>query len=322
MQLSRLVDDLMDVSRITRGQIRLERRRVDLGRIVHEAADTLRDSCDQKRHSLVVEHQAGVRVRGDAVRLTQVFNNLIHNACKYTPDGGRIEVRMSVEGDQARVSVRDTGIGISPSLLPRVFDVFTQDMRALDRSQGGLGLGLTICKRLVEMHRGTVVARSAGPGCGSEFVVTLPIVPVPIEFDDELAPEALTVLVVDDNVDAAYCLQELLRLNGHRTLVAFDGEAALAMASTTLPDVILLDIGLPRVNGYEVARAIRGMRELEGVILVAVTGYSSEEDRRRSMEVGFDAHVAKPVDYEALQRQVPALAPARATGDQPINPRR
>jgi PAS domain S-box-containing protein len=302
--MARLVDDLLDVSRITRGLVRLERRRVHLRGIVDAAIEALRYGCEQKGQTLQVGHQTDAWVRGDAVRLAQVITNLVGNAIKYTPDRGRIDVLVRAEGASVQIVVRDTGIGISPDLLPLIFDIFSQDLRSLDRSQGGLGLGLTIARRLVEMHRGTLVARSAGPGCGSEFVLTLDTV----ESTPGLSDGAVVALVVDDNADAAICMQELLQMHGHLAHVAFDGDAALKAARSLLPDVILLDIGLPRMNGYEVARAIRGIPELEGVTLVAITGYNSKEDRARSSEAGFDAHIAKPVDYAVLQRMVPVLA--------------
>jgi PAS domain S-box-containing protein len=301
--LTRLVDDLLDVGRITRGQVRLERRRVRLGGIVDAAVEAVQPLVQQRAHALTVHCIADPLVRGDAVRLTQVFTNLLTNACKYTPAGGRIEVLVDhVEGG-ARLTVRDNGSGIAPDMLPRVFDIFSQDKRGLDRAEGGLGLGLTITRRLVELHGGSVAANSAGPGCGSEFTVTLPALPAHAGDQD-----ALTVLVIDDNVDAAATMQALVELHGHRCVVAHTGDAGLALARESVPDIVLLDIGLPGMNGYEVARRLRGIPMLEGVLLVAVTGYATEEDRQRALEAGFDVHLSKPVSYEQLLQRLPTLA--------------
>jgi PAS domain S-box-containing protein len=304
--LSRIVDDLLDVSRITRGQVRLDHRRVSMCSVIRDAVDAVRGTCEQMQHTLTVAADRDVLVRGDEVRLTQVLTNLLNNACKYTPQGGRIDLALSTNDGKASVSVRDTGVGIDPLLLPRIFDVFTQDDRTLDRSRGGLGLGLTIARKLAEMHGGTLTAHSSGPGCGSEFVLTVPV----METAGDPASRQVTVLVVDDNVDAAQTLHALLEFSGHRSVLAFDGEQAVQLARQELPDVILLDIGLPRMNGYEVARAIRNMPELKGVMLVAVTGYGAESDRQRAMEAGFDQHMPKPLDYALLQQRVPILASA------------
>jgi PAS domain S-box-containing protein len=304
-QLSRLVDDLLDVGRITRGQVRLERRRVHMGGIVDTAIEAVQPLLVQRGHALDVQRDADPLVRGDPLRLVQVVTNLLSNACKYTNAGGHITLRIGRDGDAAVLSVSDDGSGISPDLLPRVFDIFTQDRRGLDRAEGGLGLGLAISKRLVDMHAGTITAHSAGSGCGSEFVVRLPALPaasgdVP----------GLTVLVIDDNVDAASTLQALVQIHGHRCLVAHEGEAGLAMARTMLPDLVLLDIGLPGMDGYEVARRLRGIPALDGVMVVAVTGYATSDDRQRALDAGFDTHLSKPVSYEQLVERVPMLASA------------
>ena len=306
-QLTRLVDDLLDISRITRGTIRLERRRISLREPLERALEAARPFCEKKRHALQVELAADPLVRGDVVRLTQVLTNIIGNACKYTPEGGRVDVALRSDGTHASVSVRDTGIGITPELLPRVFDIFTQEARSLERAEGGLGLGLSIARRLVDMHGGSIAASSAGPGCGSEFLVTLPLASHG-DVDDGAADERLRVLVVDDNVDSAQSMQALLELAGCNALVAYDGREGLETAQRAVPDVVLLDIGLPVMSGYEVARAIRHDPRLHGVVLVAVTGYGSEEDTRRAMEAGFDHHVAKPVDFDDLVRRIPALS--------------
>jgi PAS domain S-box-containing protein len=307
--LSKLVEDLLDVSRITRGRITLERRRVRLGDVVEQAVDAIRPLCEAKNLALAVHREADPSVRGDTVRLTQVLSNLLNNACKYTPANGSIDVIVSEAGDKAVLRVRDTGIGMPADLVPRVFDMFTQDRRALDRAEGGLGLGLSISRRLAEMHRGSLSASSAGRGCGSEFVLELPLFQ-----GGEPGAETgrVNVLVVDDNRDAALTLQSLLELEGLQCAVAFDGESALEMALRILPDVALVDIGLPGLNGYELARRLRSAPELEGIQLAAVTGYGGQEDRREALDSGFDEHFAKPVTVAELQQRLPLLARGRA----------
>jgi PAS domain S-box-containing protein len=302
--LARLVDDLLDIGRITRGQVRIERQRVRLGAVLDIALEAVHPALTQRAHGLEVDRQADPQVRGDSVRLAQVVTNLLTNACKYTPSGGRIQVRLDEQDGVARLSVADNGSGIAPDLLPRIFDIFTQDKRSLDRAEGGLGLGLAIARRLVDMHGGKLTAASAGPGCGAEFVLELPVLP-PAP-DGELG---LTVLVVDDNVDAASTLQALIEINNHRCLVAHDGEAALAMAREHVPDLILLDIGMPGMSGYEVARRMRSIPMLDGVRIAAVTGYASEDDKQRAFEAGFDVHLSKPVSYEQLLLRLPMLGP-------------
>jgi PAS domain S-box-containing protein len=303
--LTRLVDDLLDVGRITRGQVRLERRRVRLGGIVDTSVEAVQPLVQQRGHALVVHVDADPLVRADAVRLAQVSTNLLTNACKYTPPGGTIDVRIGLHEGSAVLSVRDNGSGIAPDMLPRVFDIFTQDKRGLDRAEGGLGLGLTISRRLAELHGGSLSADSGGPGCGSEFTVRLPALPA--HAGDE---SALTVLVIDDNVDAGLTMQALVEINGHRCVVAHAGEAGLQLAREAVPDIVLLDIGLPGMNGYEVARRLRGIPMLDGVLLVAVTGYATEEDRQRALDAGFDVHLSKPVAYEQLVQRLPMLGPS------------
>jgi CheY-like chemotaxis protein len=298
-QLNRLVDDLLDVSRITRGTIRLEHRHLSLQDVVQRAVEAVRPRMDEKRQALEINMHAEPVVRGDLLRLTQVMTNLLNNACKYTPPEGRIEVEVHQDGGNAVVSVCDSGVGIAPDLLSRVFDLFTQEDRSLDRAEGGLGLGLAIVTRLVEMHGGSIAAHSAGPGCGSKFTITLPLAN-----EAEDAQHNLTVLVVDDNVDAAVTMQALCEVYEQRALVAYEGEEALRIARATPPDVVLLDIGLPGMSGYEVARRLRNLPGLRDVLLIAVTGYGSEDDRRRSIAAGFDLHLAKPVDFEMLQRRI------------------
>jgi PAS domain S-box-containing protein len=307
--LSKLVDDLLDVSRITRGRVRLERRRVRLREVVDGAIDAIAPAGAAKDIAISARHDADPFVRGDPVRLAQVMANLLGNAVKYTPNGGRVDVALDEQDGFARIVVKDTGIGMPPDLLPRVFDMFTQDRRALDRSEGGLGLGLAISRRLAEMHRGRLGASSAGRGCGSEFVLELPV------FAGNgigLEGGRLVVLIVDDNQDAALTLQSLLELRGHQCAVAFDGESAIEAALRLLPDLALIDIGLPGMNGYELARRLRGRPELDGVQLAAVTGYGSAEDRRDALDAGFDEHFAKPVTVETLAQRLPILAGAPA----------
>jgi PAS domain S-box-containing protein len=304
--LTALVNDLLEVSRVTSGRVRLDLRRVRLSESLDQAIEAIRSQCEEKQHKLQVDRQCDPVVRGDAVRLTQILSNVLMNACKYTPPGGRIDVTLAEAGGSASVSVRDTGLGIPADLLPRIFDLFTQDQRALDRSEGGLGLGLSIARNLAEMHGGTLTAISEGRGCGSEFVLQVPM----LDRADSEFPDQVRVLVVDDNHDAALALQAMIELNGHRCVVAFNAESAIAAARSTLPDVALLDIGLPGMNGYELARRLRALPELNGIVLAAVTGYSSEEDRREAIDAGFDLHFAKPVDYGKIVEAVPVLRTA------------
>jgi PAS domain S-box-containing protein len=306
-QLVRLVDDLLDLSRITHNRLELRTRRVDLATVIRQAVQASQPFVDAAGHALEVAlPDEPVPVVADPVRLTQVFGNLINNSCKYTPPGGTIRVSMGRDSQDAIVTVSDTGIGIPPDKLEAVFEMFTQVDRSLERSQGGLGIGLTLVKRLVSMHGGSVVARSAGAGLGSEFVVRLPVataMPAGAEAPD--APRIATarpqhVLIVDDNRDAASSLALLLALDGHRTVVAHDGAEALEAAERHRPDVVLLDIGLPGMSGYEVGRRMRHQPWGRGIMLIALTGWGQPEDRRRSHEAGFDAHLVKPVDHAAL----------------------
>jgi CheY-like chemotaxis protein len=308
-QMARLVDDLLDVSRISRGQITLRRRRVELAEVVGRAVEGSRPLIEARRHELVEALPPGpVWLEADPVRLAQVVGNLLNNAAKYTEDGGRITLSAVTEGGEAVLRVRDTGLGIAPEMLPRIFEMFTQADRSLERSQGGLGVGLTLVKRLVEMHGGSVEAESEGPGRGSEFVVRLPvIVPPPVQLPQRsnggegAAAAGLRILVVDDNRDAAESLSLLLRTRGHDVRTAHDGVAGLEAAASFRPDVALLDIGMPRLSGYDLARRIRGQAWGQGMVLIALTGWGQEEDRRRSAQAGFDHHLVKPVDPDALQ---------------------
>jgi PAS domain S-box-containing protein len=303
-QMSRLVDDLLDVSRITRGKVTLRKEVVELAAAIERAVEISRPLIEARRHELVESLPPGpVWLEADPVRLAQVIANLLNNAAKYTPDRGRITLSASQEGAEVVLRVRDNGVGIAPEVLPHVFELFTQDRRTLDRSQGGLGIGLTLVKGLVEMHGGSVQAFSEGPGRGCEFVVRLPAkASLGPDKGEEGHPTASApsagcrVLVVDDNVDATESLALLLRMSGHEVHTALDGPAALQVAEAFRPEAVLLDIVLPGMDGYEVARRLRHMAGLENAFLVAVTGYGQEEDRRRAEEAGFDAHLVKPAD--------------------------
>jgi two-component system CheB/CheR fusion protein len=323
--LTQMVDDLLDVSRITRGKIELRKVPKELNRLIQHAVDSVRPLLEAQGHELVLALSTEpVRLEVDPTRVEQVLQNLLSNAAKYTERGGRIEVSAGREDSDAVVIVRDNGIGIPQELLPRVFDLFTQADRSLDRSQGGLGIGLTLVRRLIEMHGGSVTARSDGPGKGSEFVVRLPALPQQQTVEIYHTPEhgtpavpimPLRILVVDDNVDAARSLAMLLGLWGHEVQVAHDGPAALAAVQQVAPAVVLLDIGLPGMDGYQVARRLRESLGRHGTKLVAVTGYGQDEDRTRALEAGFDLHMVKPVDPAALQRLLAEVQPDLRPGD-------
>jgi signal transduction histidine kinase/ActR/RegA family two-component response regulator len=329
--MARLIDDLMDVSRITRAKLVLRREKVDLAAIVSQVADVCRKTYADRRHDIRVSVSADPPyVHGDAVRLDQVIGNLLNNSCKYTDPGGIIEVRAVREGNDTLVSVRDNGIGIARTMLPKVFDMFTQAHHSGERAGGGLGIGLSLVKGLVELHGGSVKAHSDGEGRGSEFVVRLPAWVNQPQNDDrsvligassrKIGP-GRRILVVDDNRDAARSLAMLLKLQGHETRTAADGEDAVQQAVEFCPQVILLDIGLPKLDGYEVCRTIRKHRDGSQPIVIALTGWGQEEDRRKSREAGFDSHVVKPVDCAQLMQMIESLAPlseARATLTEPV----
>jgi CheY-like chemotaxis protein len=303
------VDDLLDVSRITRGKVQLKRERVELADVVAKAIEMTSPAIEERRHVLRVHVPRGLVVDGDPARLAQVVANLLTNAAKYTDPGGEIVVAGSEAASAAVLSVRDTGRGIAPEMLPRLFDLFSQEHQEIDRSEGGLGIGLSIVRSLVQAHGGSVEAHSDGKGQGAEFTVRLPLatggvpanetaaraVPASVRADAQLR-----ILVVDDNPDAAELLADSLRALGHTARVAFDGPSAIEEARTFQPDVALLDLGLPVMDGFEVAHRLKSLPRLQDLQLVAITGYGQEVDRRRTREVGFDEHLVKPVDVEAL----------------------
>jgi PAS domain S-box-containing protein len=313
-QMVRLVGDLLDISRITRGKLELRRERLTLASVMNTAIETSQPLIEASQHKLTVDAPTEpIELEGDETRLAQVFANLLNNAAKYTPAGGEITFAAKRQGTEAVVTVRDNGIGIAPDMLPQVFEMFTQVDRSLERAQGGLGIGLTLVRRLVEMHGGRVEAHSAGEGKGSTFTVRLPMVTEGAGDEKQnglghvgrLHPRR--ILVVDDNRDSAITLSVMLRAWGNEIRTAFDGVEAIAAASEFRPDVVLLDIGLPKLSGYDVARAIRGRLSRQPLI-AALTGWGQEEDRRRSKEAGIDHHFVKPVDIEQLKR-VLAKAP-------------
>jgi PAS domain S-box-containing protein len=315
-QLARLVDDLLEVSRITTGRVHLQESRIDLRGVVESAVETSRPQCGQKSQSIAKAlPKEPLWIHGDPMRLEQVVVNLLNNAGKYTDRNGHIWVGLEQQGDQAVLRVRDNGVGIAPEVLPRIFDLFTQADKSLDRSQGGLGIGLALVQSLVTMHRGTVEALST-VGQGSEFVVKLPIVVsvalpamAPVKLVD-LPTRSLRVLVVDDNHDAANSIAMLLRERGHNARVAHDGASAMQAALEFVPQVMLLDIGLPVIDGFQVAKWIRQEASLENVVLVALTGYGQESDRQRTREARFNHHLVKPADFANVQSILSAVAAA------------
>lgn len=306
--MARLLDDLLDVSRISRGRIELRKEPLDLTAVVNRSLEAMRPLFEQGRHELTVSlPPSSLHVEGDAVRIEQVLTNLLNNAAKYTDAGGRIGVTIERQGTDAIVRVRDSGIGIAPEMLPRIFDLFVQAERRLDRSQGGVGIGLTLVRKLVELHGGRIRAHSEGVGQGSEFVVALPALaeprrPLAVDSngDDSHPLPKRRVLVVDDNPDSAETLALLLRLAGQDVRTAFDGPAALAEANDFRPDLVLLDIGMPGMDGYQVAQRLRKELDFRDQTLVALTGWGQDEDRRRSEEAGFDRHLVKPVEMKVL----------------------
>jgi signal transduction histidine kinase/CheY-like chemotaxis protein len=306
--LTHLVDDLMEVSRITQGRMQLRRAPVELGALVEGAVQDLACAMRAARHTLRLDIAAPVLlVDGDATRLQQVVVNLLNNAIKYTPDGGKIELRLCSRAGFAELAVRDSGIGIPASSLENVFDMFSQLEPALDRAKGGLGIGLALVRGIVELHGGSIHAASGGPGQGSEFTVRLPLLAETPQACDaqpagrEAMPEGMRVLVVDDNLDAAEALAMALGMAGCDTRMAYTAHSALAIAPAFGPDAVLLDIGLPDLNGYELARRLRRLPGGAGLILIATTGWGQDKDRQRAFEAGCDHHLIKPVDIEKLK---------------------
>jgi signal transduction histidine kinase/CheY-like chemotaxis protein len=304
VHLGRLLDDLLDVARITQGRIELRREVIDVVACVRLAIETAEPLIRSKAHQLTLTQMLDpIYVSADKVRLAQCIANVVINAAKYTDDGGELRIRPYLDGQGAAVEIADNGIGIAPEFLPRIFDLFAQSERGLDRSQGGLGVGLTVCKQVVEMHGGSIVANSAGVGRGSTFTIRLPLAEPPATAPPVVTPQPHTsqrVLIVDDNRDAADSLAMLLRLEGRETLSAYSGEEALRALRPFNPQLVLLDIGLPGLDGYEVARRLKAIAPALHVI--ALSGYAQLEDRQRSAAAGFDAHLVKPVDLEALKR--------------------
>ena len=316
-QLVHLVDDLLDVSRVSRGKLELRRRRVLLSDVLGAAVETSRPAIDAHRHALQVRQpDEPIWLDADLTRLAQAFSNLLNNSAKYMEPGGTIVVEVSASDDGVVVAARDTGIGIAPEVLPYIFDMFVQADRSLERAHGGLGIGLTLVRRLVELHHGSVTASSAGPGKGSEFVVHLPraigpdlVTPQPVVSASSGSLPVRRILVVDDNKDAVESLALLLSIVGQTVATARDGLEALAQFEQFGPEVVVLDLGLPGLNGYEVARRIRAMHHPTPPVLVALTGWGQDEDRRRTVEAGFDHHLVKPVDFDALKALLAGLPP-------------
>jgi signal transduction histidine kinase/CheY-like chemotaxis protein len=313
----RLIDDLLDVSRVSRGKVELRRERLELRTVIHAAVEISRPIIEAGDHELIVTlPEAPLALEADATRLAQVVSNLLTNAAKYTEPGGRIWLSAQREGEQVVIRVRDTGIGIARDMLPRVFELFTQLDHSVERSQGGLGIGLTLVRALISLHGGRVEAASAGEGRGSEFTVFLPALPdgeaasrgCHEEEDPRAGAFSRRILVVDDNLDAADSLAMLLKMFGHEVRTAASGAAALAAVEADKPEVVFLDLGMPGMSGLEVARRLRQAPGGSSLCLVALTGWGAEEDRRRSREAGFDHHLVKPVAPAELQSYLNPLA--------------
>jgi PAS domain S-box-containing protein len=306
--LGHLVDDLLDVNRITTGKIQLKREPVLISLVIERALESSSPLIQERKHRVEVSlPEEPLVVQGDSTRLSQVFLNLLNNAAKYTPENGLIQISGKAEGQHAVIRVRDNGLGIAPELLPKVFDLFVQGSRSLDRAEGGLGIGLALVREIVRLHGGSVSVSSAGVQQGSEFTVKLPLVTrSPHQMKSEQDTEAAIparhrrILVVDDNSDSAESMALLLRASGHEVHTAHDGASALEQAGAHKPEIVLLDIGLPGMSGYTVAKRLRAIPELDAVTLIAMTGYGQEEDRKRSRDAGFDHHLVKPIDLAVL----------------------
>ncbi len=320
--LVRLVDDLLDVSRINQDKLELRLEVVNLVSVVRSALEICGPALAARKHRVATRLPPfAVHVRGDGHRLTQAVSNVLSNAGKYTPDGGSIEVTLAALGEEATITVRDDGVGIPQAMLARIFDLFAQVDPSLERRQGGLGVGLTIVKRLVEMHGGRIEVTSAGPGTGSQFVLGFPVMPAAAAASesrghDGVAPPRATtprrILVVDDNQDAATSLAMLLSFEGHETFTAHDGRAGIELAERTRPDVVILDVGMPDLNGFEVCRRIRAEPWAHGMVLIALTGFGQDLDRQRSLDAGFDHHLVKPLDLPVLETLLGNLGVGRA----------
>jgi PAS domain S-box-containing protein len=308
-QLVRLVDDLLDISRITSGKVTLRKERVELASIVQSAVDATYSLIEESGHQLIVTLPSqSISLEADPARLAQIFSNLLTNAARYTIDQGSIWLTAERQGSDVVVMVKDTGIGIPTDMLELIFEMFSQVDRSLERSQGGLGIGLTLVKKLVEMHGGVVKAYSAGPNQGSEFIVRLPLTtdkqiqePQPMN-GEKVTSSKLRILVVDDNRDSAEMLSMVLKALGNETCTAHDGLEAIDMAAEYRPDIVFMDIGMPKLNGYEAARRIREQPWGKRMVLVALTGWGQEEDKQRTKEAGFDHHLVKPVEPDILRR--------------------
>jgi PAS domain S-box-containing protein len=321
--LVRLVDDLLDVSRVARGKVKLTKKPMELAIVVAQAVEATGPLLEQRRHELHMSVPSkGLRIEADEVRLTQVVSNLLTNAARYTPPGGRIDLMAAREDDDVILRVRDNGVGIDPVLLPQVFDMFVQGARGPDRSQGGLGLGLSLAQTLTKLHGGTVTAHSNGPGCGSEFIVRLPASKLLAPSAEAQARTALAqvvghrvqrVLVVDDNRDGAQMISSVLASAGHDVQVAYDPSQALSLTDTFRPQVAILDIGLPVMDGYTLGRELRARLGRPQPILIALTGYGQERDKRRSEEAGFVLHLVKPIEAETLVHLVDAAVARRTS---------
>jgi CheY-like chemotaxis protein len=317
-QMVRLVDDLLDLNRITHDRLELRQRHVELSSVIRLAVEAARPLADAAGHEIRMTLPAEpIYLYADSARLAQVFGNLLNNSCKYTGPGGRISLSAELLGSDVVVTVKDTGAGIPADKLESIFDMFTQVDPSMERSREGLGIGLTLARRLAQMHGGSIEARSAGEGLGSEFLVRLPVLIGPPEAS-EPAPKAAPgpsptrrILIVDDNRDSAESLAMLLNITGNETHMAHDGIEAIEAIEKHRPEVVLLDIGLPRLGGHDVCRRVRAQSWGRDIVLVALTGWGQEEDRRRSEEAGFDGHLVKPVGYADLMELLSSLAPAR-----------
>ncbi|WP_254508254.1 hybrid sensor histidine kinase/response regulator [Anatilimnocola floriformis] len=318
-QMVRLVDDLLDVSRISRNRLALRRESVSVADIVNNAVEACQPQIDSARHELKIDLPAQpIHVHADSARLVQVLGNLLTNACKYTEPGGRIAISVRRGDGDVLIRVRDNGIGIPPELMPRAFEMFSQLDRTLDRAQGGLGIGLTLVKRLVEMHEGTVTAHSEGTNQGTEFTVRLPALAAgpqprpPVDTELTTKKGRRKILVVDDNRDSAITLAMLLKITGNELQTAHDGQEAVTKAEQFQPEIILLDIGMPIMDGYQACRAIRTQPWGQRIKIVALTGWGQESDRRQTREAGFDAHLVKPVEHALLVKTIDDLLPSTA----------